>query len=413
MFKYTRRRFLQASLAAAPLMALTPTVPLFVARVARAGAKAIPGRILVVVELVGGNDGINTVVPYADEGYAKYRRSLRLPRDQLVRLDDQIGLHPALKPLAAVWEAGHLAIVQGVSYPNPSRSHFVSRGVWHTARRDFGREPGIGWLGRGLDEAIDRLAPAVFVGDAVVPVALRGRRRSCVSLGRPEDCRLLAEVPSGGPAALVPSVGPQGDDLLAYAQRAAVDAAGAADLFARTGLAAGGPRYPATPLGRRFQVVARAIKAGLSASTYYLTQGDGDVGAGSYDTHAGQLSVHAGLLAELAEGWVSLLSDLRTSRLEERVALMAFSEFGRRVEENASGGTDHGTAGPVLLAGGSIRGGLIGPTPRLIDLEGGDLKGAVDFRQVYATVLEHWLGVPAKVALGGSFDALPLFRVVP
>jgi uncharacterized protein (DUF1501 family) len=157
-------------------------------------------------------------------------------------------------------------------------------------------------------------------------------------------------------------------------------------------------------------VVARAIKAGLSASTYYVTQGGGDVGEGSYDTHAGQLPVHAGLLAELAEGWAAFLNDLRASRLDERVTLLAFSEFGRRVEENASGGTDHGTAAPVLLAGGRVRGGLIGAAPRLLDLEDGDLKGSADFRQVYAAVLETWLGVPAEAGLGGAFEPLPVFR---
>src|SRR5690242_11798763 len=129
----TRRRFLQASLTTAPLVSLAPTAPLFLARAARAGEPAAPGRVLVVVELAGGNDGINTVVPFAREGHAKYRRTLRLPREQLVRIGAGLGLHPALRPLARIWQEGHLAIVQGVSYPNPSRSHFVSRDVWHTA----------------------------------------------------------------------------------------------------------------------------------------------------------------------------------------------------------------------------------------------------------------------------------------
>jgi uncharacterized protein (DUF1501 family) len=410
MSALTRRRFLQASLGAAPLVALTPTVPLFVARAVRAGERASPGRILVAVELVGGNDGINTVVPFQDEGYAKHRRSLRLPREQLIRVGDGIGLHPALRPLARAWEDGHLAVLQGVSYPNPSRSHFVSRDVWHTARPGPDRGQRVGWLGRGLDGGGGRVAPAVFVGDGVPSVAVRGRLRSCVSLGQPEECRLAAELPRGGPAALIPPGGPRGDDLLAYARRAALDAAGTADLFARTELASGGPRYPASPLGQRLRLVARAIKAGLSASTYYLTQGDGEEGNGSYDTHSGQLAVHAGLLAELAGGWAALLDDLRASRLEDRVALFAFSEFGRRVEENASGGTDHGTAAPVLLAGGRVRGGLVGTTPRLLDLEDGDLKWSLDFRRVYATVLEAWLGIPAEQALGGRFEPLPLFQ---
>jgi uncharacterized protein (DUF1501 family) len=411
MSELTRRRFLRASLAASPLVSLAPTVPLFIARGVRAGNGADAGRVLVVVELVGGNDGINTVVPFADEGYAKHRRLLRLPREQLVRLDDQVGLHPSLKPLARAWEDGQLAIIQGVGYPNPNRSHFVSREVWHTGRLEPDRAQGVGWLGRGLDGAGDRLAPAVHVGDeTVTPVALRGRLRGCVSVRGPEECRLAAELPRGGPAALSPPGVTGGDDLLAFTRRAAVDAAVAADLLADPKLASGGPRYPATPLGRHFQVVARAIKAGLKASTYYVTHGGGRSGEGDYDTHGGQLPTHAGLLGELAGGWAALLGDLRASGLGDRVALLAFSEFGRRVRENASGGTDHGTAGPVLLAGGRVRGGLLGATPRLLDLDDGDLKWSLDFRRVYATVLKGWLGVSSQAALGATFDPLPAFR---
>src|SRR4051794_23626238 len=150
MSHLTRRRFLQASLATAPLVALAPSVPLFLANAARAGNEGRAGRVLVVVELAGGNDGINTVVPFADEGYARARRKLRLPRERLVRLNDEVGLHPSLAPLAGSWEAGHLAVVQGVGYPNPSRSHFVSQAVWHTGRPDGRGRYGVGWLGRAL-----------------------------------------------------------------------------------------------------------------------------------------------------------------------------------------------------------------------------------------------------------------------
>lgn len=411
MTNMTRRHFLRTSLATAPLVALTPTVPLFVARAARASEKTNSGRVLVVVELAGGNDGINTVVPFTDEGYAKNRKTLRLPREKLVLLNDQLGLHPALKPLAGAWENGHLAIVQGVGYPNPSRSHFVSREVWYTGRMSQGYEQPIGWLGRSLDEAGEGAAPAVFVGEGIVPVALRGRQRSCVSLGRMEDCRLSADLPRGGPAALNPPGKSASDDLLTYARRAAVEAATTADLFADPKMTSGGPRYPGTHLGQRLQIVARAIKAGLKASTYYLTQGGGDVEElGSYDTHYAQAGTHGGLLAELAEGWSAMLADLRASGLEDCVTLLAFSEFGRRVQENASGGTDHGTAGPVLLAGGGVRGGLVGSTPRLLELVDGDLKWSLDFRRIYATVLTDWLGISAETPLGGRFERLPLFR---
>jgi uncharacterized protein (DUF1501 family) len=410
MSELTRRRFVQAALATAPLVSLAPTVPLFLAHTVKAAEKVPAGRVLVVVELVGGNDGINTVVPFADEGYAKYRKVLRLPRDQLPRLNDQVGLHSALKPLADDWEAGHLAIIQGVSYPNPSRSHFVSREVWHTARRGSDRGMAIGWLGRALEESRDEAASGVFVGDGVVPVALRGRGRSCISLNRPEEFRLADELPRGGPNALALPGRPAGDDLLAYARRTAVEAADAATLLSRTNLGSSGARYPATLLGRRLQLVAQAIKAGLTASAYYLSQGNGEVGEGTYDTHSAQLPTHAGQLAELAGAWSAFLTDLRASRLGDRVAILAYSEFGREVQENSSGGTDHGTIGPILVAGGGVRGGLMGTTPRLLDLAQGGMKDSLDFRRVYATVLEKWLGISAQAALGGRFETLSLFR---
>jgi uncharacterized protein (DUF1501 family) len=411
MSAITRRRFLRASLSAAPLLSLTPTVPLFVTRGAGAGARADNGRVLVIVELIGGNDGINTVVPFSDEGYAKNRRTLRLKASELLTLDRDLGLHPSLKPLARAWEDGRLAVVQGVSYPKPDRSHFVSRAIWYSARLGRERDQAIGWLGRGLDDAGDRVAPAVYVGDGVVPIAVRGQSRSCVSLGRVEDCRLAADFPKAGPAALNPSGKQDGDDLLAYARRTAMDAEATAHLFADSKLSSGGPSYPATLLGQRLQLVARAVKAGLKASTYYLVQGGGDpADLGSYDTHISQGGTHADLLAELAGAWSAMLTDLRESRLDRRVTLMAFSEFGRRVEENGSGGTDHGTAGPILLAGGSVKGGVLGTTPKLLDLVDGDLKWSLDFRRVYATLLAEWLGGTAERPLGGRFEHLPLFQ---
>ncbi|HBI43112.1 MAG TPA: hypothetical protein DDY78_09695 [Planctomycetales bacterium] len=411
MSQLTRRRFLQTSLAAAPLVALAPTVPSFLVNAARAGNNKPSGRILVVVELAGGNDGVNTVVPFADEGYARARNKLRLPREGLIRLNDEVGLHPSLKPLAATWEAGRLAVVQGVSYPNPSRSHFVSRAVWHTARPDGQGCQGVGWLGRALDQGDRRVGQAVYVGDGPVSVAVCGQQRSCISIDRPEDCRLVGDLPLRGPAALVPASEPVGDGLLAFTRRAALDAYATADQLGKSQSGRPASVYPANALGRRLQTVASAIKAGLQASTYYMVQGgESDDGVGDYDTHVGQLSRHAGLLAVLASAWRSFLDDLAAAGLADRVVLLAYSEFGRRVEENASGGTDHGTAGPVFLAGGAVRGGLVGATPKLLDLEEGDLKAAIDFRQVYATVLEDWLALPAKEALGGAFEKLSLFR---
>jgi uncharacterized protein (DUF1501 family) len=404
MSELTRRHFLSSSLASAPLIAWGPNVPLLLARAVN-GERPRPGRVLVVVELFGGNDGLNTVVPCADEGYARARPSLRLPVHELIRLNGEVGLHPALRPLAAAWEAGKLAIVQGVGYANSTRSHFLSQAIWHTAETDPARHLGAGWLGRGLDAAAGRQGQAVFVGSGTVPVAVRGRQGACQSVDRPDAFRLAGGLPRRGPAALVPPGAPgNSGDLLVLARRTALAAAASADLFDAAQGHAAGAGYPASALGRRLQLTAGAIKSGLPASVYYLVQS-------GYDTHIRQLPDHAAVLGELAQGWRAFLDDLAAARLGDRVALVAVSEFGRRVAANASAGTDHGTAGPVLLAGVPVRGGLVGPTPRLgaADLDNGDLRVTVDFRQVYATVLRDWLGVNDGQILGRVFDRLPLF----
>lgn len=409
MSELTRRRFLQRSFAAAPLIALAPAVPSFLAASTREEKDRSSDHILVIVELAGGNDGINTVVPFADEGYARARKILRLPQRSLIRLNDEIGLHPAMAPLARTWESSQLAIVQGVGYPNPSRSHFESQAVWHTARRAPVDHQGVGWLGRTLDGDIKRQAPAVFIGQGPVPVALRGRLSSSISLDRPADCRFAAELPGRGLAEQI-SRKRQGDDLLNFARRTALDAYKISDFFHIDAQGQSKEGYPTSNLGRRLQLVARMIKSGLKASTYYVVHG-GDADSGSFDTHSNQLQLHGLMLAEFAASWQAFLADLKSAGLEERVVLLAFSEFGRRPDENGSGGTDHGTAGPVFLAGGRVRGGLIGAAPQLLDLENGDLKWSIDFRQIYATILENWLGVQKSDALFEGYKKLSLFHV--
>jgi uncharacterized protein (DUF1501 family) len=318
----SRRSFLRSS----ALLALSPTVPGFLALTASAAEPKRDGRVLLVIELNGGNDGINTIVPFADEGYARHRKHLRLPTDRLLKINDCVGFHPAMRDAAKLLETGRLAIVQGVGYPNPNRSHFQSMAIWQTARLDPPRQHAPGWIGTALDNS------------------------------RPPD--------NGAPASLLVGLDP-----------------------------------PPTAL-----LMAGLLKVGFSPRVFYTTQG-------SYDTHFTQLDVHAGLLAELAGAIRAFLDDLEAAGLADRVAVMTFSEFGRRVAENGSYGTDHGTAAPLFLAGKHVKAGLFGQTPSLVDLQDGDLKMSIDFRRVYATVLEKWLELPAKDALGGVLEPLPLFAL--
>ena len=341
---HSRRRFLATGLGSLPIISLAPEVPGFLAQTARTAVPQKDGRVLVVIQLEGGNDGINTVVPFGDEGYAKHRRELRLPRDRVLKITEGVGLHPAMRGAAKLLETGRLAIVQGVGYPNPDRSHFASMAIWQTARLDRLEHGGLGWLGRGLDvdSAAAGQSGAVFVGSGSPPVALRGRRSSDCGAPRLDDLRLDAGVAKQGKS----PEGRAGDgDLAAFVRRSTLDAYTTADRMAA--LARSSKQdgvYPDTPLAQKLALVAQLLKGGFAARVYYTAQS-------GYDTHAGQAPAHASLLSELSGALLAFLDDLSAAKLADRVSVLCFSEFGRRAAENGSAGTDHGTAAPVFLAG--------------------------------------------------------------
>jgi uncharacterized protein (DUF1501 family) len=405
---FTRREFLQNS----TLVALAPTVPAFLAQTARAAVPDRDGRLLVVVQLNGGNDGINTVVPFKDEGYAKHRKVLRLPAERLHRVTREVGLHPAMGAAARLLEDGRLAIVQGVGYPNPSRSHFKSMAIWNSANINLPKEEGVGnaeskavhgWIGQALDQGrqpADGTPAAQFVGQGSMPLALRSRRSVASAITRLEDSVLTLK--DGGRSALTEAGG--GGDLAAFVRRSTLDAYATSERMAALLRAEDrGAAYPATALAGQLRLIARLIKGGGGTRVYYTSQG-------GYDTHYVQAQPHYRLLSELSGALKAFLDDLAAAKLAERMMVLCFSEFGRRVAENGSQGTDHGTAGPVFLAGPRVKATVVGKTPSLLDLQDGDLKMSVDFRRVYASVLQDWLGLPDRTALGGAFEPLPLFR---
>ena len=378
-----------------PVIALAPTVPGFLASLARAAAPERDGRILVVIQLDGGNDGLNTVVPYGDEAYAKNRKTLKLASDRVIKVSAGIGLHPAMGQAGKLLESGRLGIVPGVGYPNPNRSHFASMAIWLTARFDEEDRGGAGRLGRALESI--PTAATQFVGAGSIPAAIRGRRALASSLERLEDLTL-------DPGVSRAAGSPAGDDVAAFVRRSTLDAYASSDrLAAVTKDRSSSARYPDTGLAERLKLVARLIKGGYDSRVFYTSQG-------GYDTHSQQSNTHFGLLGELSGALKAFLDDLAGAKLADRVLVLCFSEFGRRVQENGSGGTDHGAAGPVFLAGPAIKPGLLGAYPSLTDLDDGDLKPLVDFRRVYATVLERWLGLPSGTALGGAFEPLLLLK---
>jgi uncharacterized protein (DUF1501 family) len=408
------------------LLACGAGVPLFLARAARAVADEpdakSKGRVLVVVELGGGNDGLNTVVPYQDDIYRKARPRLQLAEKVVLRIDDRVGFHPALSGFAKLLESRQLAVVQSVGYPNPNRSHFESMAIWHTAKagtatwdpkNGYGRDDSSGWLARALDTrptVPGGDVPALHISSDSLPQALAGGQRHVPSLASLQQFRRRLGLPEGTDAAAQRVAldevagGAHGwpGSLLSFVEGSAVLTYASSARLEKLVDAKKEASYPDFGLAGRLGLIAQLIKAGLSTSIYY-TQLVG------FDTHGGQAGQHQSLLFELGSSVQAFVADMIKSGEGERVMVMVFSEFGRRLAENASAGTDHGTAGPVFLAGPAVKAGLHGPYPNLRDLdEGGDPKFALDFRRVYATLLDPWLGCPSAKVLGEKFDPLPL-----
>lgn len=394
----TRRELLERSL----LLSLSPVVPAFLARAARAAAAERDRRVLVVVQLDGGNDGLNTVVPFRDENYARLRPKLHIPTDRLVKLNDDVGLHPSMKAAGNLFDDGRLAIIQGVGYPNPDRSHFRSMAIWQSARLDEADHGQYGWLGRALDAESARAAGphAVFAGSGSAPVALWSRRATVASLASIDELSLAAP----GDLLRGAQVLPDGaGELARFVSRSADDAFSTAERLSAVTEAshhAASSGYGSSSIAEQLKLIAALIKADSPARVFYTAQS-------GYDTHAVQANEHAGLLRGLAGGLKAFLDDMTASGLADRVLVLAFSEFGRRAAENDSSGTDHGAAGPVFVAGPKLASGLLGPTPNLSDLQDGDVRMAIDFRQVYATILDRWLDVRPAEILGGQFEPLP------
>lgn len=398
----TRRSFLQT----ASFVSTAPLLPAIFSRTARAAGSAPDARTLVVIQLDGGNDGINTVVPYADDAYGRARVKLRLEQNELHKLDDHVALHPAMRAAKELFDDGRLAVVQGVGYPNPNRSHFESMRIWQTASFDKDQHDSYGWLGRALDRGSANRVDAqpgssIFIGGGDTPVTLWARKSASISLTSAEDLELT--IPPELQGATIPAA-PE-ESLRQFVGHEVLAAYAAARDFTerrRGRRAETNSGYPTTELGSQLQLVSQLLQGAAGARVYYVLHP-------GFDTHAAQLNTHYHLLRELSAALKAFLDDLRAAQLDDRVVVLCFSEFGRRVSENDSQGTDHGAAGPVMLAGSPLRGGLVGAPPNLTDLEHGDLKMQIDFRQVYATLLDQWLAIPSRHVLGTNYDPLPLF----
>jgi uncharacterized protein (DUF1501 family) len=435
----TRRQFLRTSALGA---AAAWTLPVFLektffaldAMAAGSLTQTVTGRdgtILVVLQMAGGNDGLNMVVPYADDAYYRARPQLGLPADKLLKLDQYVGLNGKLTSLKGLFDEGHLAVVQGVGYPNSNRSHFRSTEIWQTAS-DADRNVSEGWIGRYFDSCCAGADPTVGIAiGEEMPQAFTAKTPTGITFSRPEQFRWRSSEPPQGrmsaeefffrqlngssgaeeganaasDGASISGIAGKAKtegDTLDFLQRTALDAQVSSDkILAIARQYKSSVPYPAGQLAASLSIIARMIAGGLPTRVYYASQG-------GFDTHAGQVNTHERLMGELNDALGAFVADLKQQRNFERVLLMTFSEFGRRVGENANGGTDHGAAAPMFVLGGKVKPGLFGKYPSLTDLDRGDLKFSTDFRSVYGTILDQWLKAPSQVVLGRKFSSLPI-----
>ncbi len=404
----SRRRFLQTTTAGSLVLGIDRVAPRCLLQAAES-LESNQENILVVVQLSGGNDGLNTIVPYEDDAYYKARPELAIPESSVIKQENGIGFHPALTGVADLFEQGSFSVVHGVGYKNPNRSHFESMDIWHSCQRKT-QARSSGWLGRFLDAAKGDTAggdvPGLHLGDRQQPLALASTGVRVPTIRSIDEFRLRVDQdlsklvndlaqPAENPAL--------SNDLLSFVQSNTQSALQASQRVAEARQAfKTDVKYPDSRLAERLSVVAQLIDAELTTRIYYVEL-DG------FDTHAQQAEAHTSLLREWSDAVAAFMSDMGNKGHADRIAVMTFSEFGRRVAENASAGTDHGAAAPLFLTSPALKNPVVGSQPALTDLDDGDLKYDIDFREVYATVLNDWLGADPDHILGGQYSQLPLF----
>lgn len=403
----TRRQFLK-EFGAAGLISMGGLPPSFLTRAALAAdAASSDGRVLVLVQMAGGNDGLNTVVPHGHNEYYKARPGIAIPKGAELRLNDELGLHPAMTGFRDLFHEGWLSVIQGVGYPNPDRSHFRSMDIWQSAKPDKD-DTSSGWLGRALDSTAEQhvgQVPAMALGTDKLPLSfvaskinvptVRDFKGYQLQLGSGSEETLKAHRKTLEQLASRPA--PVGSDL-DFLRRTALTAWTSAEKL-RHVAANYRPEaeYPGNALGQKLRTVAEIISSDLGTRLFFVNL-DG------FDTHSQQLAAHQALLTELSSAVTAFVKDLHGHGLADRVLVVTFSEFGRRVAENGSLGTDHGAASQMFVISPKCKGGVIGKHPSFTDLDDGDLKFHTDFRSVYATLLDRWLNIPSKPVLGGAFQ---------
>lgn len=390
-----RRTFLQAgTLASASLM-----LPKFLKAFEQPMAVPPGNKVLVVLQLSGGNDGLNTVIPVRNDIYYKVRPRLGIAKDKALLLTDETGLHPSLTAFKELYDDGSLGIINSVGYPNPDRSHFRSMDIWHSASNS-NEYVYTGWLGRYLDAqcaGCDKPTQALEIDD-VLSMALKGEQVKGLAMRDPK--RLFNTSNEKFFKEIIASHQDEaGEQPVDYLYKTMAETISSADyIYRQSKLRPSKTSYPATELGRSFQTISSLIQSDINTKVYYVS-------VGSFDTHVAQEQQQKRLFTEINDAIRSFVKDLKENNRFEDVLITTFSEFGRRVAQNASGGTDHGTANNMFFIGGGLKQkGVLNAMPDLVNLNEGDLRHSVDFKDVYATILKNWLNADDKKILQRQYN---------
>ncbi|HWP30428.1 MAG TPA: DUF1501 domain-containing protein [Fimbriimonadales bacterium] len=403
----TRRDFLKSG----AIVAIGVVTPPWLAKIAKAdilvqskGGKIDPDNILVVCQLSGGNDGLNTVIPWSNANYYSLRPTLGLKEESVLKVNEALGFHPAMNAFKELFVAGSVAVIQNVGYPNPDRSHFKSMEIWQTANPD-GRET-YGWLGKYLDHQMSKGSTNPVLALSLSrqrPTALKGKVASvpCFAsladisafVGDPDSEKLLRDVQG------MESGKETATDVVRKANLTALDAM--SELDRALDKYQSNFQYGNDEFGQGFKQIAHLIAVSPKTRVFYLA-------AGGFDTHSQQPLQHERLLKGFSDALNTFMQEMKALGKDKKVTVMVFSEFGRRCAENASLGTDHGAAAPMFVAGGRVKGGFVGENPDLVNLDRGDLKWKIDFRQVYSTLIDRWMGGDSESLFGKKFEHVPI-----
>jgi len=404
----SRRNFLKVGVGGLGMISLGGSIPAFMSKFAfadeSAGTKISGDNILVVIQLSGGNDGLNTVIPRTVDAYYKARPGIGI-KDKLLKLDDALSLNPGMTPFKEMFDDGQLAIINGCGYPEPNRSHFRSMEIWQTA--DPAKYEPTGWLGHYVDHVLrgtEGLLKAVNIGPEL-PQALVADHEVVPSIQSIDDFRIRTDPNTSFDAKMEEDIIRRLNAVkdttpaMQYLSRQATDAIIDTDQIRKvTSGYKPDAEYPYN-LGQSLKLIAQLISGELGTKLFYCQ-------TGGFDTHANQVGQHERLLNNIAASIQAFYKDLKAKGYENKVTVMCFSEFGRRLAQNNSQGTDHGAAAPMFVAGGAIKGGLYGSYPSLADLDDGDVKYTTDFRAVYATLLDKWLNCDSDPVLKSHYDHL-------